>query len=49
MTLNRVSPHASDANEWNNQRAGRFAMREALRRAGLADLVPPRQGSLKIL
>ncbi|WP_410658810.1 hypothetical protein [Amycolatopsis sp. lyj-112] len=40
VTVNRVSPHPADANESNNQRAGSHAVREALRRAGLADLVP---------
>jgi hypothetical protein len=40
VTLNRVSPHAVDAAEWNNKKAGVGAAQEALRRAGLADLMP---------
>lgn len=49
VTLNKVSPHASDANEHNNRQAGSYAVQETLRRAGLADLVPPRQPSLRIM
>lgn len=40
VTLRRVLPHAVDSNEFINRLAGRYAVYETLRRAGLSEFVP---------
>ena len=49
VTLNRVSPHATDAAEWNNRGAGSAAVQEVLRRAGLGHLDFEYRGRVTIM
>ncbi|GAB1516055.1 hypothetical protein [Actinophytocola sp. KF-1] len=49
VTLDRVLPHAVDSNEWINQLAGRSAVQDALRAAGLGGLLPSPEARYRVV